>query len=212
MTLIRFVQRASILAGITFAGIAFHGSSANAQAEKFCVVTSNGKTTCGTLKAVERACVSTDNGVVCGKFKSVAAEQVQRQEEAPKPITGYRKEVDNFVLTLESCKRVAENVRCQLNILNKGKDRKVGLMAYGARVGEGSSLVDSTGKSYTATGADFGSGSNMSPESIMTTNNEVVLSISFSEIPDSAVKIQLLNLAFTSGIKPIQLRNVPILK
>jgi hypothetical protein len=56
MTLIRFIQRASILAGITFAGVAFHSGSATADTEKFCVIASNGKTACGTLKAVERAC------------------------------------------------------------------------------------------------------------------------------------------------------------
>jgi hypothetical protein len=50
MTLIRFVQRASILAGITFVGIAFLGSSATAQTDKFCVVASNGKTVVGRSK------------------------------------------------------------------------------------------------------------------------------------------------------------------
>ena len=101
MTLIRFVQRASILAGITLSGIAFHGGSATAQLEKFCVVASNGKTACGTLKAVERACVSTDNGVVCGKFKSVAAEQSQ---EATKPDREDSSPtvVDNFAFSLKS--------------------------------------------------------------------------------------------------------------
>lgn len=84
MNLIRFVQRASILAGITFAGIAFQDNSANAQAEKFCVVASNGKTACGTLKAVERACVATDAGsTVCGKFKSAQEGQGQ---EAKQPV------------------------------------------------------------------------------------------------------------------------------
>ena len=180
MTLIRFVQRASILAGITFTGIAFHGGSATAQTEKFCVVASNGKTVCGTLKAVERACVITDNGVVCGKFNPVASEQAQKQEEAgtPKAIAGYRKEIDNFVLTLEGCKRVAENVRCQLNILNKGKERKVGLNA------DNSSLVDSTGKSHQGISGDFGGGASGYSESIMAPNNEVVFSIVFSKIPD----------------------------
>jgi hypothetical protein len=156
--------------------------------------------------------VITDNGVVCGKFNPVASEQAQKQEDAgtPKPIAAYRKEVDNFVLTLESCKRVAENVRCQLNILNKGKDRKVGLRVKD-HTNKGSSLVDSTGKSHIATNADFGSGSEIySAESTIVTNNEIVIGIAFSEIPDSAVKIQLLNLAFTSGIKPIQFRNIPI--
>jgi hypothetical protein len=41
MTLIRFVQRASILAGITFVGIAFLGNSATAQTEQVCVIASN---------------------------------------------------------------------------------------------------------------------------------------------------------------------------
>jgi hypothetical protein len=205
MTLIRFVQRASILAGITFAGVGFHGGSATAQTEKFCVVASNGKTVCGTLKAVERACVNTDNGVVCGKFNPAASEQAQKQEGSgtPKPIAAYRKEVDNFVLTLESCKRVDENVRCQLNILNKGKERIVTLNADSA-------LVDSTGKYHRGYSTDFAGGSGYSAESTIATNNEVVIGIVFSKIPDSAVKIQLLNLAFTSGLKPLQFRNVAI--
>jgi hypothetical protein len=123
MTLIRFVQRASILAGITFAGIVFHGGSATADTEKFCVIASNGKTACGTLKAVERACVTTDdNGVVCGKFKSVAA--AEQGQEVVKPVQGNspRTVVNNIAFSLKGCSRSDTIVKCSFSVMNKGKE------------------------------------------------------------------------------------------
>jgi hypothetical protein len=205
MTLIRFVQRASILAGITFAGIAFHGGSATAQTEKFCVVASNGKTVCGTLKAIERACVITDNGVVCGKFNPVASEQAQKQEEAgtPKPIAAYRKEGDNFVYTLEGCQQVDTSVRCQIRMLNKGKERNVRMGAAQ------SALVDSSGKSHPGSEADLGGGPTGYATAMMSSGNDVSIAITFKNVPEKIGKAQLLNVAFLD-IKSVQFRNVPI--
>jgi hypothetical protein len=209
MTLIRFIQAASILAGMTVAGFSIQNNPVHADTPtpQFCVIASNGKTACGTLKEVERACVTTDdNKTVCGKYKSVRGEQAQQEARTPAPIAGFRKEVDKFVVTLESCKRVDESVRCQLSILNKGKERKVSLYSYG------SSLVDPIGKSHSASGdyVDFGSGSSSSPTATIAPNSDLVISIVFPKIPDSAVKVQLLNLAFSGDLKPIQFRNVPI--
>jgi hypothetical protein len=204
MTLLRLIQRASILAGMTFASLAVHGNPVHAEDSLYCVTASNGKTECGTLKVVERACITTATGsTVCGKYKPVTESQ---RQEASKPVPSIvaRREIDNFVLTLESCKRVDENVRCQLNILNKGKERRVSLYA------SNSSLVDPNGKSYGNAYADFGNGSNSYPSATVTPNTDIIISIVFSNIPDSTVKIQLLNLAFQSGIKPVQFRNIPI--
>ena len=103
MTLIRFVQRASILAGITFAGIAFHGGSATAQTAQFCVVASNGKTACGKIQSIERACVTTEgNGVVCGKLP-IVAKQGQEASQPDRP-TGARKEAGGVTYLLRNCK------------------------------------------------------------------------------------------------------------
>ena len=208
MTLICLIQRASILAGITFAGLSVYGTPAHAEPE-YCIIASNGKTVCGKGKEIERMCVTTDGtNTICGKFKSfkpAGQEQEQGQEaRTPAPISGYRKEVDNFVLTLESCKRVDESVKCQLKILNKGKKRNIDFVAYN------SSLVEISGKSYPGSFTDFGSGSTASVFTEMDSKTEIIISITFPQIPDKVVKAQLLNLAFAPPIKPIQFRNIPI--
>jgi hypothetical protein len=204
MTLIRLIQRASILAGMTFAILPVYGNPAQADTPQFCVIASNGKTACGTLKAVERACVTTDaGGVVCGKFKS-AREEGQEESRNPAPIASYRKEVDNFVLTLESCKRVDEDVRCQMKIFNKGKKRSMSLSPYG------SSIVDAAGRSHAGSKTDFGQGSTGSSTAIMDTKTDIIISVTFDKVPAQVVKAQLFNLSFGGEMKPIQLRNVPI--
>jgi hypothetical protein len=142
--------------------------------------------------------------VVCGKFKSAREGQGQEESRNPTPIAGYRKEVDNFVLTLESCKRVDENVRCQVNILNKGKKRVVGLTA------PSSSLVDLAGKSHPGYRADLGKGSGAYTNATIESKNDFAISITFENIPGQVVKAQLLNLAFDGEMKPIQFRNIPI--
>ena len=69
MTLLRLIQRASILAGMTLASLAVHSNPAHAEDVLACVIASNGKTVCGTLKAIERACITTATGsAVCGKL------------------------------------------------------------------------------------------------------------------------------------------------
>jgi hypothetical protein len=205
MTLIRLVQRASILAGMTLAGLSVYGNPARADTPQFCVVASNGKTACGTLKAVERACVTTNGtDTICGKFKSAKEGQEQGQEaRTPAPIAGYRKEVDNFVLTLENCKRVDESVKCQLKILNKGTKKDVGINAGG------SSMVDLAGRSHPGSLTDFGAGPGSTTAEI-DSKTDVIVSITFNNISEQIFKAQLLNLAFYKGIKPIQFRNISI--
>jgi hypothetical protein len=60
MTLLRLVQRASILAGMILAGFSFHSDPSHADDGQFCVTASNGKTACGKIKIIERLCVTTD--------------------------------------------------------------------------------------------------------------------------------------------------------
>ncbi len=93
MTLLRLIHRASILAGMTFASLSVYGNPAHADDALFCVIASNGKTVCGTLKAIELACITTDgSNTICGKFKS--ATDVQRQgQETSKPSQGVARTV-----------------------------------------------------------------------------------------------------------------------
>ncbi len=206
MTLIRLIQRASILAGMTFAGLSIPSISAHADTPKpqFCVIGSNGKTACGILKTVERACVTTDAGsTVCGKYQSVRGEQAQEETKSPTPIAGFRKEVDNFVYTLEGCQRVATSVRCQVRMVNKGKERRVEMLAWY------SALVDSNGKSYKGSQADLGGGLSNVVGETMSPGNDVSIAITFDDVQEQIGKAQVLNVAL-QGTKPVQFRNVPI--
>ena len=203
MNLIRFVQRASILAGITFAGIAFQDNSANAQAEKFCVIASNGKTVCGKLKAVERACVSTDgNGVVCRKFKSVAAQG----QETVKPDQGDDSltVVDNFAFSLKSCRRSNTVVKCNFSIRNKGASRTLQLSA-----GE-SSMVDLSGKTYKASHVDAkGENSKTIINMKMVSEIDYQAVYTFDNVSKEVKKIQVLSLS-SGNISGVNFRDISI--
>ena len=200
MTLIRFVQRATILAGITFAGVAFHGGSATAQTEKFCVVASNGKTACGTLKAVERACVSTDNGVVCGKFKSVASEQGQ---EAAKPISenAPRAIVNNIAFSLKGCNRSDTTIKCVLSIVNKRRETYITIS------GREASITDISGKTYKGSNAEIGGNSGKNTMQVAP-EIDYEASITFENIPASTKKAQILSFPFES--KTVNFRNITL--
>ena len=91
---------------MTFASLSIHSNPAQAEPE-FCIVASNGKTLCGKTKGIERMCITTNgSNTVCGKFKSAKEGQEQGQETR-QPIQGTvaRKEVDNIVFALKSCKK-----------------------------------------------------------------------------------------------------------
>jgi hypothetical protein len=207
MTLIRLIQRASILAGMTFAILPVYGNPAQADTPQFCVVASNGKTACGTLKAVERACVATDAGsVVCGKFKSAreGQEQEPRQEEARNstPITGYRKELDGITYTLRSCKREESSVKCNFVVTTKKEGKQLYIVT-----GKGhSSMVDSNGTTYPSSNLEYNGRREGTLLTHMSLGIDYVVDIIFENIPGQITKAVLLNVN-TNG-KVIQLRNV----
>jgi hypothetical protein len=200
MTLIRFVQRASILAGITFAGIAFHGGSATAQSEKFCVVASNGKTACGTLKAVERACVSTDNGVVCGKFKSVAAEQGQESVKIEQGNTS-RTVVDGITFSSKGCTRSDTTIKCGFSMRNKSDEKYFSLTYNNAK------MTDSSGKTYIASTIEMlGQKGATSIGGKLASEIDYEGTMTFDNVPEGVKKAQLLSFPFAG--KTVNLRNL----
>jgi hypothetical protein len=204
MTLIRFFQRASILAGITLAGIAFHGNPATADAEKFCVIASNGKTACGTLQAIDRACVNTDGKkVVCGKFKSVTAEQgqeVTKTEQGDVSLTV----VDNFAFSLKSCSRSNTTIKCSFSIRNKGVSRTLKLSAVE------SSIIDLSGKTYKASRVDAkGESSKTIINMPMISEIDCQAVFTFNNLPREVKKIQVLSLS-SGNISGVNLRNIII--
>lgn len=206
MTLIRLIQRASILAGMTFAVLPVHSNPAQADTPQFCVVASNGKTACGTLKAVERACVATDAGsVICGKFKSAREEQAQGQESR-QPVQGTvaRKEVENVVFALKGCRKSDASVRCELTITSKSAEGQIQFRTVE------STFVDTAGKSHKGSTGDLGGERTSFPRTIMTPGIDYSASITFENVTDQAVKAQLLNLVFNykSSNRSVQFRNV----
>jgi hypothetical protein len=210
MTLIRLIQRASILAGMTFAILPIYGNPAQADTPQFCVVASNGKTACGTLKAVERACVTTDaGGTVCGKFKSAREEQAQEpsQEEAKNPSlsAGYRKESDGAIFLLRSCRRSDSSVKCNFVVTAKKENKSVGI-----GIGKGqSSFVDSTGKSFASSSSEYNGATLGSLSLNISPGIDYVIDVNFENISEQITKAALLNITTYTG-KVVQFRNVPI--
>jgi hypothetical protein len=199
MTLLRLVQRVSILAGITSISLSIPYSPAKAEISEVCIIASNGKTVCGKMRLIERMCVTTDGrNNICGKFKSAKEEQERGQEQSevrtPAPSSGYRKEVDNFEITLESCKRVNTDINCQLAIKNKSRERPLSFY------GRSSTLVEFTSQSYR--------GTNSLHRSTIASGDIWYTSVTFENIPDKVVKAQLLSLSFAEFKQPVQFRNV----
>lgn len=202
MTLIRLVQRASILAGMTFASLSFHSTSVLANSPQICVISSNGKTVCGTLKTGERACVTTDgNNSICGKFKS-AIEGQEPEARQPTQGTVARSEVKNFVFTLKGCRKSGTNVKCELKITNNGGGNFIAFWA------DMSTFIDTAGKSHKGSTGDLGGASSSFTSTRMTSGVDYSASITFKNVPDRVVTAQLLSLKFFESNEFVEFRNV----
>jgi hypothetical protein len=204
MTLIRLVQRASILAGITFASLSFHSTSVHADTPQICVIASNGKTVCGTLKAVERACVTTDgSNTICAKFKSAREGQAQDEATNPTPSAGYRKESDGVSYVLRNCRRSSSDIKCNFLITTKKENKNITIHA-----GQGfSSMVDSAGRTYPSYSFEYNGAITSGVTLNMSPGIDYVVDANFQNIPEQITQASLLNIS--SG-KVIQFRNVPI--
>jgi hypothetical protein len=193
MTLIRLVQRASILAGMTFAGLPFQSNPARAEITEFCIIASNGKTLCGKPRGIERMCITTDgSNTVCGKFKS-AKEGQEQEQQAKQPIqgNGSRIVVNNVAFLSKSCSRSDTTVKCSLSMRNKGTEVDFWMSASYA------AITDSSGKTYKASNLEVGGQSGSAICSIKLTpevDYEAVLT--FDGIPGGVTKAQLLSFPF----------------
>jgi hypothetical protein len=206
MTLIRLIQRASILAGMTLAGLSVHSNPVRAEDALACVIANNGKTVCGTLKVVERACITTATGnTVCGKFKS-AKKEGQEEARTPAPNSIYQKELDGIAYTLKSCRREESIVKCNFVITTK-KDGKQFYIVTGAGH---SSMVDANGRTYpSSSNLEYNGGSKfMSVRIDMSVGVDYVVDINFEKTPGQITKATLINLS--ANEKLVQFRNVPI--
>jgi hypothetical protein len=203
MTLIQPIQRASILAGMTFAILPVHNSPAQADTPQICVVATNGKTACGTLKTLERACVATDSGsTVCGKFQSVRGEPAQ--EESPRPIQGNvsRTVIDNIAFSPKGCSRSETTVKCSFSIRNKGAEQDLIVNAHEA------TITDSSGKTYKASTVEMGGKSNWITQMKVAQDIEYEAILTFENIPGGVRKAQVLSFPYKN--KTVNLRNITV--
>ncbi|WP_310482957.1 hypothetical protein [Chamaesiphon sp. VAR_48_metabat_403] len=203
MTLIRLIQRASILAGMTFASLSFHSNSAHADTPDFCVIGSNRKTVCGQSRGIERMCVTTDgNNKICGKFKSMSPEQAQENSKIPRNYI-YTKELEGAIFTIKNCRRSSSSMICTFFI--RSKKENVSLLMY---VDKGSSsIISPDGKTYPSSRLEY-NGSNQSGLSlIMSPDIDYIVNVIFENVPSQISKASLINI---NAGKIIQFRNIPI--
>jgi hypothetical protein len=204
MTLIRFVQRASILAGMTFAGLSIPSNPAHADDALACVIASNGKTVCGTLKVVERACITTATGsTVCGKFKTAREGQAQEEARNPTPSAGYRKEVDGVSYVLRGCRRSGSDIKCSFVVSTK-KENKLSRIFTGKGY---SSMVDSAGRTYPSSTLEYNAASSSSFSLGLSPGVDYVVDVNFENIPGQITQASLLNV-FSFNV--LQFRNIPL--
>ena len=204
MKLIRLIQRASILAGLTLAILPVSSNPAQADEPQFCIVASNGKTMCGTLKAIERACVTTDgSNSICGKFKSVTQGQAQTEARNPSQSAVARKEIDGVSYLLRGCRKSGTDLKCNFVITTK-KENKIGYIFTGKG---SSSIVDSAGRTYASSNLDYNAASSSGFSIGLAPGVDYVVDVNFENLPGQLTQAALLNI---SSSKVIQFRNVPL--
>ena len=204
MILIRIAQRASIIAGMTFAGLSFYSNPAQADITEFCIIASNGKTLCGKPKRIERMCITTDgSNTVCGKFKS-AKEGQEQEQQAKQPIQGNtpRTVVNNVAFSLKECSRTDTTVKCSLSIRNKGEERDFRKYARDFKI------VDLSGKVYAAASIEMGGKTDVFTETKLVPETDYEVVLTFDNIQGGVRKVQVLS--FPSGDKTVNLRNITI--
>ena len=201
MTLIRLIQRASILAGMTVASLSVYGNPVHADTPQICVIAGNGKTVCGTLKAVERACVTTDgSNTICGKFKSASEGQAQ-QSRQPGPANSSRTVVNDVAFSSKGCSRSDSTVKCSYSIRSKGKERDF--------TPSQATITDSSGKTYRAYSIEMGGQTATYPISIkIAPEIDYEATLTFNDVPGGITKVQVFSFIFDN--KTVNLRNITI--
>ena len=207
MTLLRLVQRASILAGMTFASLSVHSNPAHAEPE-FCIVASNGKTVCGKTKGIERMCITTNgSNTICGKFKSAKEGQEQGQEETrtPTPNASQRKELDGITYVLRSCRKSSSDIKCNFVITTK-KETRIGIATSKGK----SSIVDFAGRTYPSSTLEYNGKANNYISAQISPGVDYVVDINFENIPGQVTQASLLSIVKAFGVEGVvQFRNVP---
>jgi hypothetical protein len=167
--------RTTVLAGMVLAGLSIETNPASAQ---------------------QRACVITDEGnTVCGKLTT--------QPKKSTTPSGYRKEVDKFVVLLKGCRRSDTTIKCNLSIANRDAEKSLRIKAWG------STIVDSTGKSYKGSTVDIGGRSSSDVSTTISPGIDYVADITFENIPEKIIQAPLLNLSLnTTADRTLQFRNV----
>jgi hypothetical protein len=209
MTLLRLVQRANLLAGLTLASFSVYISPVRSEPSA-CIITNNGKTVCGKSRSIERMCVTTDgNNNICGKFKSAKEEQEQ-PDRTPAPSAGYRKDSDSVTYAIRSCRRSSSDIKCNLVITTK-KTKSINL-----RAGKGfSSFVDPSGRTYPSTSLEYNGEITRSFSNnvniIISPETDYIVDVNFENTPEQINKVSLLNIYNDSDPKKvIQFRNVTV--
>jgi hypothetical protein len=151
------------------------------------------------VSAQQRVCVITDEGVTaCGKITTPAKKPVDSLQ---------RKEVDNFVVSLQGCRRSNTTIKCKVTIKNKAQERNLRIIAFVPYV-TSSTIIDSSGKSYSASNVEVGGqiGGDLSP--VISPGINYVADVNFEDIPQQITQVPLLNLYVNRNI---QFRNVSFL-
>jgi hypothetical protein len=116
--------------------------------------------------------------------------------------SGYRKEVNNYVFVLKGCKRSDTTIICSLIVTNRGIERTLDIYP------SASSIVDSSGKSYTGSTVDIGGKTSRREFTIISPGINYTADITFEGIPEQIAKVPLLKLYLD---REVQFRNISFL-
>jgi hypothetical protein len=109
MTLLRLVQRASIISSMFLASLLLYSSPARSE---------------------QRVCIITDDGAtMCGKPTSL-----KKEAKNPNKSSGYRKEISSFIFLLKGCEKSDTTIKCNMSIMNKGAERFLSMTSYDVKI------------------------------------------------------------------------------
>jgi hypothetical protein len=164
-----------------------------------------------SASAEQRVCIITDDGATaCGRVK-IPTRDAKKPSQTSQS-SGRVKEIDNIIFSLKGCRQSEETIKCELNIMNKGRDTIVQFPVV-AWAGQLSKIVDSKGTVYRSNSIDIDSqqpDGNGTIGATLVAGVNYIATITFKNIPNRLDSIQLFDVSITNTSKHPQFRNISL--
>jgi hypothetical protein len=164
-----------------------------------------------SASAEQRVCVITDEGATaCGRV-TIPTRDAKKPSQTSQS-SGRIKEIDNITFSLKGCRQSEETIKCEFNVMNKGRDTIVQFPVV-AWAGELSKIVDSRGTVYRSNSIDIDSqqpDGNGTVGATLVSGVNYIATINFKNIPNRLDSIQVFDISIGNTSKHPQFRNISL--